>query len=113
MNLLYYDITHLLRFHKDLPGLEAFTYYFKLFGQLVAPVDRTDTIAFPVRTKSVFPLPEMRIMDRSYGEVCNERANELLLKADTLDVPIYLFWSGGVDSTVALISLLKNAAYHE
>jgi hypothetical protein len=109
MRLLYYDITHLLKEHQDLPGLGAFTCYFKLFGQLVAPVDRTGTIKFPVQTTSIFPLPQMRFLTKTYEELCDERAYDLLVRADVLDVPMCVFWSGGVDSTCLLVALLKNS----
>ena len=38
------------------------------------------------------------------------RAKELLARAERLDVSLYSFWSGGIDSTCVLVSLLKNAS---
>jgi hypothetical protein len=110
MRLFYYDIRHLVSHHKSLPNLPAFIGYFKLFGQLAAPVDRSGVIRFPVQTTSVFPLPKMRAFTRSYEDVCDGRAWELLLRAERRDVALYVFWSGGVDSTCLLVSLLKNAS---
>jgi len=92
----------------QLPGMKRFCVYPYLYKRVV-PVDRTGTIIFPVRMKSLFPMPKMRVFTRSYEEVCNDRARDLLARADKLDIPIYVFWSGGVDSTCVLVSLLKRA----
>ncbi len=74
------------------------------------PLDRSNTLRFPVRTKSLFPLPKMAHLDKTYEDICNERALELLSRADNLDVPMYVFWSGGIDSTCVLVSLMKHAS---
>lgn len=92
----------------QLPGMKRFCLYPYLYKRVV-PVDRTGTITFPVRMKCLFPMPKMRVFTKTYEQVCNERARELLKRADTMDVPVYAFWSGGVDSTCVLVSLLKNA----
>ena len=95
--------------NHDLAGVEKFSSYFKIYGHGVVPNDRTGTIRFPVRTKSLFPIPAFRPLTKSFGDICNERAKELLSRADALGVTLYVFWSGGVDSTLALVSFLKNA----
>lgn len=40
---------------------------------------------------------------KQFGEICDERAAEIA----SLDMPIVVYWSGGIDSTVALVALLK------
>jgi hypothetical protein len=107
MRFTFYDATYLIR-HLDLPGVKEFLPYFKVYRG-VAPVDRSGVLKFPVRTRSLFPLPQMRIFTKTYEELCNERAQALLARAEKLDVPLYAFWSGGIDSTCLLVSLLKNA----
>lgn len=92
-----------------LPGLERFAQYFKIYNAGVCPVDRTGTIRFPIQTKSLFPMPAYKKMTRTYEEICNDRARDILSRAEKLDVPILVFWSGGIDSTLALISLVKMA----
>src|SRR5262249_30840139 len=69
----------------------------------------TNTIKLPIKTKSLFPLPPMRAFNYSYNEVCRARAFELLLRAEKLDCPLYVCWSGGVDSTCMLVAFLQNA----
>ena len=109
-DLLYYNpnvATHQQNFH--LPGVEQFSKFFQIFNPTVVFLDRTNTIQIPFRVKSLFPMPEMRPMTKTFEEICNERAIELLTRADQLQVPLNVFYSGGIDSTLVLVSLLKNA----
>jgi hypothetical protein len=93
-----------------LPGMERFSFIFgKIFLRHMAIIDRTGTIKTPVRSRSIYPIPQFRAMGRSYEEMCNERAIELLQRADRLNTDLYVSWSGGIDSTTVLVSLLKNA----
>jgi hypothetical protein len=110
MRLLYYKPSAVLGLGDvDLQGLELFRQLFPLIDRDVMLVDRTNTIRFPIRAKSLFPLPRLRQSRRSFEELCTERAAELLGRADRAGSRLYVFWSGGIDSTLALISLLKNA----
>lgn len=108
MRFLFYNDIYLERF-RGLPGIEELLCYFKIYGHTIAPVDRSGTLAFPVRLRSLFPLPKMQPCTKTYEDLCNERARQLLARADRLDLPLYTFWSGGVDSTCVLVSLLKMA----
>jgi hypothetical protein len=81
-----------------------------VYGPTTAPVDRSGVLKFPVRMRSMFPLPQMRMFTKTYEELCNERAQQLLARAERLDTWLYAFWSGGIDSTCLLVSLLKNAS---
>jgi hypothetical protein len=109
MRFVYYEGRYLARY-PDLPGVKLFLPYFRIYGHILAPpVDRSGVIKFPVRTRSFFPLPEVREFTKTYEEVCNERAQQLLARAERLDIQLYVFWSGGVDSTCLLVSLLKHA----
>ena len=107
MSIIHYKARHI--FEHQLPGLNRFRGYFHAYGRGVMPIDRGGSIRFPVKTQSLFPLPTMRIFSKSYEQICNERAVQLLRFADGMDVPLYCFWSGGIDSTCVLVSLLKAA----
>jgi hypothetical protein len=109
LSLIFYQMRPLFRRYGDLPGMAAFWGIFRAYGVTVMPLDRTGTIKFPVRARSLFPLPAMTACTKSYEQICNERALELLQRAETLDVPLYTFWSGGIDSTCVLVSLLKQS----
>jgi hypothetical protein len=105
MQLLHHR--HLLLPEHRPPALERLSAYFKIYPG-ASPIDRTGTITFPTRMKSVFPLPQMRERQESYDNICAQRAADLLQLAARVDAQIYVFWSGGVDSTCALVSLLKQ-----
>lgn len=91
------------------PGVARFSQFFKIYNPLAVVVDRTGTITTPIQMKNLFPMPQFRKMNKSFEEICNGRALELLTRADVLDVDLHVFYSGGIDSTLLLISLLKNA----
>jgi len=59
--------------------------------------------------KNIFPLPALYPLSRTYEQLCDDRARELLQRAEDLDMPLYVSYSGGIDSTLVLVSLLKNA----
>jgi hypothetical protein len=101
-------MTPVFRTYPDLPGMPLFRAFFRAYGLGVMPLDRSGVLRFPIRAHSLFPLPVMTAFSKSYEQVCNERAAELLQRAETLDVPLYTFWSGGIDSTCVLVSLLKH-----
>ena len=110
MALVYYNaivVTH--ERNHDLAGIKKFSSYFKIYNLGVMPLDRTGTLRFPIRTRSLFPMPPFKTLTKTYEEICNERAKELLMRAETLDTTLYTFWSGGIDSTCVLTSFLKNA----
>ena len=109
MRFTYYH-SNCLNGYDFLPGIDKLQAYFKAYGSGVAPVDRSDVLKFPVKMKSLFPLPKMRETKHCYEELCNERAKELIVRAERLDTSLYVFWSGGIDSTCVLVSLLKYAS---
>lgn len=113
MNFLYYNPNILISQGSHLLGVTRFSQFFKIYNPSVVPVDRTGVIQLPFRTKSLFPIPDLRPIQKTFEDICNERAKELLVRADTLHVPLYVFYSGGIDSTLLLISLLKNASLEQ
>lgn len=98
------------RANMHLAGIERFAHIFRLFGAItMAPVDRTNTLRFPVKIANICPIPALRPFNRTLEDICDERAKAIIARADTLDCDIYVFWSGGIDSTLVMVSLLKNA----
>jgi hypothetical protein len=53
-----------------------------------------------------FKLPDFSRFDKSYREVCIERAIELNELSNSTKKPIIVLWSGGIDSTTVIVSLL-------
>ena len=109
-HLLFYKPNEVIREeHMNRPGIKNFSHFFKIYNPAITVIDRSNTISTPIHTTSLFPLPAVRPLTSTFEELCNARAQELLKQADTLGVTLYTFWSGGIDSTLLLISLLKNA----
>lgn len=107
---IYYNtgvVTH--ADNDDLPGIKKFRKFFSIYPQSSVFIDRTGTVKIPVKTASIYPIPVLRPFKKSYAELCIERAHELLARADTLNLPIYVSWSGGIDSTTLLVALLQVA----
>ncbi|QQG38135.1 MAG: hypothetical protein HYS26_01100 [Candidatus Kaiserbacteria bacterium] len=108
MRLLYYRPRKVLRADPDrFPGFTKFSRFFDIYGPGVVIVDRTATIRMPIKLKALAPLPAFEGFTKTYEEICDARAREILSKADVADVDVCVSWSGGIDSTLVLISLLK------
>ena len=74
-------------------------------GQLVQAymsVDRTDK--FNPFHMLYDPIPKFKNFNKSWEECCMHEARDLW----KLGKPIELFWSGGIDSSGALIALLET-----
>ncbi len=96
--------------YENLPGMSTFLYFGKYFTSGIVPMDRTGTIQTPITMKNIFPIPELRPMKKSFEDLCDEQAQRILRQLDALDTTLRIFWSGGIDSTLMLISLLKHAS---
>jgi len=110
-SLIYYDPFQIsLPENYKYPGVEKFSAFFRIFNEGIVIVDRTGVLKAPIRTTSLFPIPKMRKFAESYEDICNKRADDILARSRKLGVPIYVMWSGGIDSTLVLVSLLKNSS---
>lgn len=68
--------------------------------------DRTNTFAGRYKT-IVDPIPELPSnFNKSFSDIASERSTELL----STGKEIIVSWSGGIDATYALVSLLKNCS---
>ena len=85
---------------------EHFGNYLYALSKLVRcpiPYDRTDE--FNILNVHIDPIPNVpHNWNRTFEEIFLERAEEIW----AIDKPIRLWWSGGIDSTTALISLLRT-----
>ncbi len=99
--------------NQHVPGIKTLTAFFDIYRTGVIPIDRTNTFRTPVRSTMLFPMPTFRIHKGTYEDACNARATEIIQRAETLDCPIFSFWSGGIDSTCVLVSLLKNSTQQQ
>lgn len=65
--------------------------------------DRTNQVPHYINFKpNLFPIPESFGFNKSFHQIVEERAKELL----SLNKPINVVWSGGIDSTLVLFALI-------
>lgn len=101
----------LVYYNKDIPGFyntgEFYRFFQAGFGGQPGLIDRTN-ITNKYNSKPVKTLYDYKIYQTNdkLCDLIDERASEII----SLDKPTHVFWSGGIDSTVALVSLLKNAS---
>lgn len=90
-------------------------YYFHVghMPELVSPMrvphafDRTNILFTSPHIEPLLPLGKVGYK-HSLVDTCDTRAQEIISKSQ--GKKIYVFWSGGIDSTTALVSLLKLGA---
>lgn len=70
---------------------------------LWTPNDRTNTLTSNLKLEAS-PIPDATGFTKSFAEVADEKGVELWNE----DKELKVYWSGGIDSTVALVSLLKS-----
>lgn len=80
---------------------------YKLINLNVDLVDRCDKIKTPYIYHNYFPIPNIpNGFNKTYKEICIERANQILKHAATINKPITILYSGGIDSTAVVVSFL-------
>lgn len=95
----------------QIPGGREFSVLFKMFSQNITFVDRTNTIQIPLKTETpdFLKVPTQPFSGKSFNDICDDRARELLAKAEATNRTIAVMYSGGVDSTLILCAFLKVA----
>ena len=70
-------------------------------------IDRSESTKLPIkfRIHETSKLPDFSApFNKSYYEICLERVSEILSVQERIDKQIALFYSGGIDSTMALLA---------
>lgn len=102
--------------YENLPGHELFKYNFRLFNVNISMVDRTNSITTPINI-GVAPQCLMPDYDPTFSkglaEITEQRARELLDHAQATGQILTVLYSGGIDSTLILVSLLKAGSPEE
>lgn len=80
----------------------------KAFG--CGAIDRTETLDQGFDYRVIDPIPERFDDSRTFAQLCDETARKIVAEALEQSRNIRVFWSGGIDSTVAIIALMKAAA---
>jgi asparagine synthetase B (glutamine-hydrolysing) len=71
-----------------------------------AAFDRTRILHNSLAVKEIIPLGLLQTT-KSFDELCDKRAEQLIAFAKEQDKKLFVMWSGGVDSTLVLVSLIK------
>ena len=88
----------------------------KLISLNISLIDRTEKIEMPYRFKcyEAFRMPtDFTGFDLTYEQCCEKRAWEMIDLSRRLNKPIALFYSGGIDSTLMLITFMKILSAQE
>lgn len=108
-NKLPYQLNVESLLSQDKTDLKHWSEFYKLLVPNKNLIDRTKILKMPYNIKlyDPFEMPKLNHrFNKSFKEICLDRAKEILERQATLNKPIYLFYSGGIDSTLVLISLL-------
>jgi hypothetical protein len=95
---------------KLIPGGLNFSLVYKLFAYHITLIDRSNTLVFPIKIKLLpnMKLPEYKVFTETFSDICDKRAIELFNRAVNSNKKLAVMYSGGIDSTLILCSLLKN-----
>src|SRR6188472_251956 len=72
-------------------------------------IDRTGILPPPFPWRVLDPVPVADDSATDFGTLCDARGDELVAEAVMANTTIRHFWSGGIDSTSALIGLMRAA----
>ena len=72
-------------------------------------IDRTGTLDQGFDYLPLDPIPIPTAKRQTFAELCELEAAEIIALATDRGMPIQVLWSGGIDSTAALIALMKVA----
>jgi len=96
-------------------GFNHIRHIIQLFGSQISMMDRTETIRVPINS-TILPflkLPKLKNVNTNFEELCEKRARLLLDKAIQTNRKLTIMYSGGIDSTLIMVSLLKVATDKE
>lgn len=103
---------------RDLTGedVRRWKTLYKLVNYNVLFIDRTDTIKIPIKAV-IAPQLELPEFDpgfrKTYEECCQQQVSTLIDRQNSLNVPIRLLYSGGIDSSLILVSFIKHLGIQE
>ena len=95
----------------DLRLPEAYSLTGKFF--FCGIIDRTGTLDTGFPYQVLDPIPDPQDATPSFHALCLQRGHDLVSEAIESEQAIQVLWSGGIDSTVALIALLTAARQRE
>lgn len=76
-------------------------------------LDRTETLDAGIEFEILDRLNDFSETEKSFSEICAERAAFIVQKSMAENRKIQILWSGGIDSTLALVSIFKELENRE
>jgi hypothetical protein len=90
--------------------LQKWDAIYKMIPRNVSLVDRCGYVSTPYVFENKFSIPkDLSNFNKTYEQVCVERAEQLIAHSRQLGKPLLLLYSGGIDSTTVLVSFIKAA----
>lgn len=71
-------------------------------------IDRTETLDAGIEFEILDRLNDFSVSEKSFSEICAERAAFIAQKSFEENRKIQILWSGGIDSTLALVSIFRE-----
>lgn len=102
--------------HADIRELDTWLALYRLINPNVSFIDRTGCIRLPVKTAVPAHLtmpkydPDFNI---GYEDCCQQQVIALLQAQDKLDKPLRILYSGGIDSSLIVVSFIKQLGMKE
>lgn len=97
-------------FNLNTPDVKKWSSVYKMIPTNVSLVDRCSYVKMPYRFKLYEPFNMPRDLSNfnlTYEQCCDKRAAELIALSRSINKPITVFYSGGIDSTAVLIAFMK------
>jgi hypothetical protein len=76
-------------------------------------IDRTETLDAGIEFEILDRLKDFSVSEKSFSRICAERAEAICKKSFEENRKIQILWSGGIDSTLALVSIFRELEKRE
>ena len=112
---LFYDCIMLKESYGHLDGMREWSVINSFIGRNTCPIDRTGTLTMPIKTKALpwLSIPKPRSVTDDFQQICHGYADKIWKQARNKNQQIAVLWSGGIDSTLALTSLMATASQQD
>jgi hypothetical protein len=117
LDLLSTSFSNKFQEYKNIPGMQLLQIMTRSWTSTIfSMTDRTNSVSFPINSETL-PFLKMPVYNGHFKEefdtICQLRARYLLDQVIQKNRRLCVLYSGGVDSTLILISLLKVATEQE
>jgi hypothetical protein len=97
---------------EDLSDFNTWRGMYRVTNAVTAPyIDRTSVITFPIKTfipqSCMMPVYDNNF-SMSYLDCALDQANSIYTESERINLPVYVFWSGGIDSSTVLTAFIMS-----